>query len=265
MNVPERCIGLTDSHCHLTDKRFADDLESVIARAAEAGVTRIVAAGGGGPIDDSEAAAELARDNPNLSASAGIHPHDADSYSQEIEDRIVALIQSNSIAAVGETGLDYYYENSPRQVQRLALAKHLAVAKRFSRPIMLHCRSAEDDLREVLSAECPDGIEGVVHCFTGSYEHAAWYLDRGLVISFSGILTFKNADELRQTAARLPLDRLMVETDSPYLAPLPYRGKRNEPAFVVEVAKVLAEVHKTSFEDVATATSANAQRLFFAG
>jgi TatD DNase family protein len=256
-------LGLTDSHCHLTDKRFSEDQADVIARARQAGVSRIVAVGGGGPIEDSEASAALAAADPDLSATAGIHPHDAKSYDDAIEARIVALIEQEAISAVGETGLDYFYEHSPREVQCQALARHLALGKRYKLPVVIHCRDAEAELREVLAAENGKETRGVIHCFTGGYDDARWYIDHGLLISFSGILTFKTSDSLRETAARLPLDRLMVETDAPYLAPSPYRGKRNEPGYVVETAKVLAELHGTTVERVAELTSANAESMFF--
>jgi TatD DNase family protein len=256
--------GLVDTHCHLTDPRFAADRSAVIERALAAGVERIVAVGGGGPIELSEEAAELASSRPYLRATAGIHPHDAKTYDDEIERRIVALIERRAIAAVGETGLDYYYEHSPRDVQKQSLARQLAVARRHGLPIVLHCRDAEADLRDMLESEAPGEVRGVVHCFTGSYEDARWYIDKGLLISFTGILTFKNADALRDVARRLPLDRLMIETDSPYLAPMPHRGKRNEPAFVTHVAQALASIHAASVEQVAEKTSAAAHTLFFA-
>lgn len=255
--------ALIDSHCHILDAKFAEDRDAVLARAREAGVTRIVAVGGGGPIEDSEASAALAADTPFIAATAGIHPHDAASYDDAIENRIVALLEAGSISAVGETGLDYFYDNSPRAEQRQSLARHLNLAKRYDKPVVLHCRDAEEDLHQVLASETPGGTAGVVHCFTGGYEDACRYLDHGLLISFTGIITFKNASDLRDTAKRLPLDRLMVETDSPYLAPIPYRGKRNEPAYVVEVARTLAELQGVSPDKVAEQTTANAEALFF--
>ena len=255
-------VGLADTHCHLTDPAFADEVDAVIARARAAGVTHIVAVGGGGPIALSEAAADLATRYDFVHATAGIHPHDSSSYDDATEARIAKLLDAKSIVAVGETGLDYYYDHSPRDVQRSALARQLALAARYDVPIVLHCRDAEQDLRAVIEAERSLPLEGVVHCFTGGYDDARWYLDAGLTISFTGILTFKKADELRDVARRLPLDRLMVETDSPYLAPVPFRGKRNEPAYVAHVASALAELHQTSSDDVARITGATAARLF---
>jgi TatD DNase family protein len=256
-------VGLADTHCHLTDRAFADDVDAVIARARAAGVTHIVAVGGGGPIEASEAAADLAAHHAFIRATAGIHPHDASTYDDAIEARISALLDAGRIVAVGETGLDYYYDNSPRDAQRASLARHLALAARYDVPVVLHCRDAESDLREAIAAERKLPLAGVVHCFTGTYDDARWYLDAGLMISFTGILTFKKADELREVARRLPLDRLMVETDSPYLAPMPYRGKRNEPAYVAHVAAALAELHGTTPQHVAATTGLNAAQLFF--
>jgi len=256
-------VGLADTHCHLTDRAFAGDLDEVIERARAAGVTHIVAVGGGGPIQASEAAAGLAERFPFIEATAGIHPHDASSYNDEIEARIISLLEAGRVVAVGETGLDYYYDHSPRDVQRVALARHIALAREHRVPIVLHCRDAESDLRDVLASETTAPVDGVVHCFTGTYEDARWYLDAGLAISFTGILTFKKADDLRDVVRRVPLDRIMLETDSPYLAPVPYRGKRNEPAYVVHVAEVVAQLHATTIENVVGATGAAAERLFF--
>jgi len=254
--------GLVDTHCHLTDPRFAEDQDAVIARALEAGLTHIVAVGGGGPIEASEQALELARRHPFMRSTAGIHPHDAKDFDETTEARVAALLADRDCAAVGETGLDYHYNHSPAEVQRDSLARHVALARRFDKPIVLHCRDAERDLREVLSSESPGGMRGVVHCFTGTYDDAVWCLDFGLTISFSGILTFPKSETMREIAARLPLDRLMVETDSPYLAPAPHRGKRNEPAYVARVAERLAEVQGVTLDRVHEATGRNAAALF---
>ncbi|HEY2776047.1 MAG TPA: TatD family hydrolase [Candidatus Binatia bacterium] len=255
-------VGLVDTHCHLTDAAFDEDRGEVIARARAAGLTHMVAVGGGGPIEASEQALELARAHPFLRSTAGIHPHDAKSLDAATEERIAALLDAPECVAVGETGLDYYYDHSPRHTQRDALARHIALARRTDKPIVLHCRDAETDLRDVLSSEAPGGIRGVVHCFTGSYDDARWYIEFGLLVSFSGILTFPKSVAMRETAARLPLDRLMVETDSPYLAPAPHRGKRNEPALVVRVAETLAEVQAVAIERVHEVTGRNAADLF---
>lgn len=254
---------LVDSHCHLTDRAFCEDLHAVIERAREQGVTRLVAVGGGGPLELSEASAKLAAEHGFIRATAGIHPHDASTYDDAVERGIERLLARPEVVAVGETGLDYYYENSPRSAQRSALARQLGLARSHRLPVVLHCRDAEADLREVLQSETSPPVRGVVHCFTGEYSDARWYIDRGLLISLTGILTFKGATALRQTIARLPLDRLMVETDSPYLAPTPMRGRRNEPAYVVHVAQALAALLGASLEEVAACTTANAEALFF--
>jgi TatD DNase family protein len=256
-------VNLIDTHCHLSDESFDTDRADVIARAREAGVCKIVAVGGGGPIEESEKSAEIAALHDFIRATAGIHPHDSSSYDDATEARIERLLARPEVVAVGETGLDYYYENSPRPEQRDSLARHVALARKHDLPIVLHCRSAERDLREVLDSTAPGSLRGVVHCFTGSYEDACWYLDKGLLVSFTGIITFKKAQDLREVARRLPLDRLMVETDSPYLAPVPKRGRRNEPAYVVHVAEMLATLHSVDVDDVVAATGANAEALFF--
>lgn len=254
--------GLVDTHCHLTDPKFAEDRDEVITRARQAGLTHIVAVGGGGPIEASEEALELARRHGFMRSTAGIHPHDAKNFDEATEARLAALLADENCTAVGETGLDYYYNHSPVEVQREALARHVALARRFDKPIVLHCRDAEKDLREVLAGESPGGMRGVVHCFTGTYDDARWCLDFGLQISFSGILTFPKSVAMREIAARLPLERLLVETDSPYLAPAPHRGKRNEPAYVARVAATLAEVLGTTVERVHEETGRNAAELF---
>ncbi|MEE8311012.1 MAG: TatD family hydrolase, partial [Candidatus Binatia bacterium] len=194
---------------------------------------------------------------------AGIHPHDASTYDPATEAALERLLARERVVAVGETGLDYHYDNSPRDVQRDVLALHLQLARKHDMPVVLHCRKAEADLHDVLAAEASGELRGVVHCFTGGYEDARAHIDRGLLISFTGILTFKNADELRDVARRLPLDRLMVETDAPLLAPAPHRGRRNEPAWVGRVVEILAELHGTDVDAVAEATTRNAIDLFF--
>lgn len=253
---------LVDTHCHLTDKAFDEDRDGTLERALAAGVSHIVAVGGGGPIEDSEKAAQLARSHGHIRSTAGIHPHDASSYDDDTEARIRALLELPEVVAVGETGLDYHYDHSSREQQRQALARQLALAGETGLPVVLHCRQAEADLREVIAAEANNSLGGVVHCFTGNYDDAVWYLDHGLLISLTGIMTFKKAEELRSVIRRLPLEGLMVETDSPYLAPEPYRGKRNEPAYVKDVAEALAGLLELDLDEVVDKTGANAAALF---
>ncbi|RMD83870.1 MAG: TatD family deoxyribonuclease [Candidatus Dadabacteria bacterium] len=254
---------LVDTHCHLADEAFDSDRPAVVERARRAGVTRIVAVGGGGPIEHSEKSAALAAADPAIRATAGIHPHDAAGYDDAVEARIEKLLAKPEVVAVGETGLDFYYENSPRAAQRAVLARQLALAERYRLPVVLHCRNAEAELLDVLRAERQPPIAGVVHCFTGDYETARRYLDLGLCISLTGIITFKKATALREVVRRLPLERIMVETDAPYLAPEPHRGRRNEPAHVALIARFLAELTGRPFEEVAATTTAVAERLFF--
>lgn len=256
-------MGLIDTHCHLSDAAFDDDRADVIERARNAGVERMVAVGGGGPIEESEKSAEIAALHDFIRSTAGIHPHDARSYDDATETRIERLLARPEVVAVGETGLDYYYDNSPRPEQREALARHVALARKYDLPIVLHCRNAEQDMREVLDHCAPGELRGVVHCFTGEMADAEWYLDKGLAVSFTGIITFKKSQPLQDVAGRLPLDRLMIETDSPYLAPVPKRGRRNEPAFVGHVAEMLAVLQGVTKEEVIEKTGAMAESLFF--
>lgn len=254
--------GLVDTHCHLTDQVFDEDRDQAIARALAAGVTHLISVGGGGPIEESEKAAHLASLHGHIRATAGIHPHDAAGYDDGVEARIKTLLARPEVVAVGETGLDYYYEHSSRPSQREAFGRQLALAAEAELPVVIHCRDAEEDLREVIDSETTGPLSGVVHCFTGTYTDAVWYLDRGLLISVTGIVTFKRADELRNVVRRLPLDSLMVETDSPYLSPEPYRGKRNEPARVKEVAIAVAGLKGAELDEVVERTGANAATLF---
>lgn len=256
-------MSMIDTHCHLSDAAFDTDRADVIERARNAGVEKMVAVGGGGPIEESEKSADIAALYNFIRSTAGIHPHDARSYDDAIEARIERLLARPEVVAVGETGLDYHYDNSPRPVQREALARHVSLARKHDLPIVLHCRDAEQDMREVLDSSAPGELRGVVHCFTGGLDDAKWYLDKGLTVSFTGIITFNKADDLREVARRLPLDRLMIETDAPYLAPVPKRGKRNEPAFVGHVADALAALHKVSRDVVLEKTGAMAESLFF--
>jgi TatD DNase family protein len=236
-----------DSHCHLDDPRFDPDREAVLQRARAAGLTLALA------ID----AVGLAESVPWLYATAGVHPHEAsDAALEAVEDRA----RHPKVLAVGEIGLDYHYDHAPRPVQREVFAAQLAIARRAGKPVVIHTREAWADTVSILRAEW-DGT-GVMHCFSGSWEEAVEALDLGFCISFAGILTFPKAAPLRETAARLPLDRLLIETDAPYLAPVPHRGKRNEPAYVVHTAQALAEARRAPFEEVVAQTTANFARLF---
>jgi TatD DNase family protein len=255
MNTPR----LIDSHAHVTSDKFAADLDAVLDRAAAAGVDLLLDVGTDLP--SSERARDFAHARPNVYAAAGIHPHEADAFDDALWPRLEALWADPRVRGVGETGLDYYYDHSQRDRQRALFRRHLEAAGRVGRPVVIHCRDAFDDLFALLGeVGLPAG--GVMHCFTGGPAEAELAVAHGLYISFSGILTFKNADNLRAAVPLVPADRLLVETDCPYLAPLPYRGKRNEPAYVVETARKLAELRGSSYEDVCALTRANTLKLF---
>ena len=254
---------LSDSHAHLDFEDYGKDLPAVIERARAAGVVRIVVVGQwreGKGMAGAAAAIELARREPQLfSATAGVHPHDASQATAADLAELERLCRDDAVVAVGECGLDYHYDRSPREVQRERFALQLRLAKLLGKPVVIHTREADLDTARILEEELgPDG--GVVHCFTSDWAAAQRYLALGLHLSFSGVLTFKTADAVRDAAARAPLDRLLVETDCPFLTPVPHRGKRNEPAYVALTAARLAEVRGIPLLEVEQATTANARR-----
>jgi len=261
-----------DSHAHLTASEFDGDREAALARAAEAGVEALVAIGAGWGIDANGAAVALAAraaaaaDAVRIVAAVGVHPHDARLLDDAGRARLAAWLDRPEVVAVGECGLDYHYMNSPRDVQRAVFAEQLAWARARDLPVSIHVRgddpSAWEEMLDIWRAEGRGEVAGVLHCYTGSLDFARRALDARLEVSFSGIVTFKNADDLRAVAAVLPLDRLLVETDCPLLAPVPHRGRRNEPAHVARVGAALAAARGTDPETVARATTANARRLF---
>lgn len=255
-------IELIDSHCHLDEERFDGDRDEVIRRARAAGVTRMITIGASGPMQANHDAVRISADNDGIYATVGIHPHNASSVTGAIIEALAELAGRPKVVAIGETGLDYYYDNSPREQQREALRLHARLARRVRLPLVLHLRDAYDDAAAILAEEGARDIGGVVHCFSGDRANARTFLDLGFDISFSGIVTFKNADELRAAAAMVPADRFMVETDAPFLAPVPYRGKRNEPAFVTRTAALIAEVRKQRLEITAEQATANTMRRF---
>jgi len=255
-------LGLIDSHAHIQGPEFADDLEGVIDRARVAGVEKIVVVGGAGELSSNESAVAVARSFPGLFATVGMHPHDAKGVGEEDLKRLKDLTADPKVVAVGETGLDFYYDHSPRQTQIELFCRFIQMARKAKLPLVVHNRDAQREVVELLRSEGKGALRGVVHCFTGDYEAAKVILDLGFYLSFTGIITFKNADSLRDVVRRLPLDKILVETDSPYLAPVPHRGKRNEPAFVRLVAETMAQVKGIALEEVAEATSRNARELF---
>src|SRR5512143_1150919 len=262
-DLPPLADGATviDSHCHL-DMDFDADREAVLARARAAGVSAMVTIGASGRFDANHTAVALAAAYAEIYATVGVHPHEAASVDDAAIDQIAALAAQPKVVAIGETGLDYHSEHSPRPAQRMAFARFVQLAHRLQLPIVVHLREADDDAVEVLRAERGSEVGGVIHCFSGDAASARRFLDLGFHISFSGIVTFKTADALREAARLVPADRLMVETDAPFLAPIPYRGRRNEPALVVQTAAVIAEVRGETLAQVAAETSANTRRLF---
>jgi TatD DNase family protein len=253
-------MKLVDAHCHLDD---FEDRDAVIGRAQAAGVAHLVVNGLWRATGDFGCALDLARARPaDVSATVAIHPHDCARPEQADWDRCAELGGEPRIVAIGETGLDYHYNLSPPERQRESLRWHVALSRRLGKPLVVHVREADADAARILAEEKAGEIGGQIHCFTGDRQAARTYLDLGFHISFAGMVTFKNAEEIREAARLTPLDRMLVETDSPYLAPIPYRGKRNEPAWVVETAKRLALLKAISLEQLAEATTANARRLF---
>jgi TatD DNase family protein len=270
---------LIDSHAHLDSPRYAEDREAMLRRAWEAGVGAVLSIGIGEEPSQMHQTLEICRQFnahpesgnglPRLWSSAGVYPH----YTPEINNAVLAkldsLLAEPEVIACGEIGLDYYHEGAPHEVQRKCLIRLLEIAAARKRSILIHCRpkdnttKAWDDLFEILEAHWrPTGLGGIMHCFGGNYDQAARSLDLGFLVSFAGNLTYPKAQPLRDVAARLPLDGLVVETDAPWLAPAPYRGKRNEPAWVSLTAQTLAGLHGISEEEIAQATTKNFNRLF---
>jgi TatD DNase family protein len=250
-----------DSHAHIDGREFDADRDAVIERAQAAGVSAILNVGTGDPHSGAlERAVELGQRHENIYTALGTHPHDARLYDESAEEKIRNLIKSERVIAWGEIGLDFHYDNSPRDVQLEVFKRQLRAARECDLPVVIHTREAEAETIEILKSEY-DG-RGIFHCFSGSLELAQNALELDFLISFSGIVTFKKAEELRAVAKQVPLDRLLIETDCPYLAPIPYRGKRNEPAYVVEVARCLAGIHDISIEHMAQQTSDNFRRFF---
>ncbi len=253
---------LIDSHAHIQGKEYAGEAAAVIERARAAGVEQIIAVGGAGDMSSNTDAVALADSFANIYATVGMHPHDAKDVGPDELEKLKDLARHPKVIAVGETGLDYYYNHSPRDVQRRVFAQFIHIAREIELPIVVHERDAALDGAELLRSEGEGKLRGVIHCFTGNYEAARAYLDLGFYISFTGIITFKNAEALRDVVRQVPLERILVETDSPYLTPVPHRGKRNEPAYVRLVAETIAKIKGMTLEDVARVTSDNAHQLF---
>lgn len=252
---------LFDSHAHPDASAFDEDRQEMLQRAREAGLSRLLAVGiwrGPGDFGD---ALELHRQQPDfVAASVGVHPHDCARVPEEDWRELERLAALPEVVAVGETGLDYHYEHSPRDEQRRWFRFQIEVAERVGKPVIIHSRDADEETLEILRETQPK--QALIHCFTSTPEQAERYVEMGLHISVAGVVTFASAHALREAVQRIPLDRLLIETDCPYLAPVPHRGKRNEPAYVARVAEKVAEVKGLPVEEVARATTANAKRLF---
>jgi TatD DNase family protein len=250
-------VKLVDSHCHLDDEKFAADFDAVVARAQAAGVERMLAIGTGAGPPDLEVAVRLADRHDFFYATVGVHPHDASKATAATFDRLRELVQHPKVLAIGEVGLDYHYDFSPREVQREVFREQLRLA---TKPVVIHTREAWEDTLRLIDGHPPQAL--VMHCFTGGPEEARQCVERGFYLSFGGVLTFPKAENVREAARIVPEDRLLVETDAPYLAPVPHRGKRNEPAFVVDTVRKLAEVRCVDVEEMAALTTRNFDRLF---
>lgn len=266
---------LIDSHAHLDSSRYDQDRDALLHRAWEAGVRTVLSIGIGDGPETMQRAAELSREYkdregiPCILATAGVHPHEAQLADDAAMDKLNELLERPEVIAVGEIGLDYFYDHSPRDTQRTVFARQMEIAAAHKLPIIIHCRPSDgstnawDETLELIEQDwAATGLGGILHCFTGEWDHARRALDCGFLISFAGNITFPKAQPIRDAAARVPLDRMLVETDAPFLAPVPNRGKRNEPAWVREVAVKLAEVRGIEAEAVAAHTTENFHRFF---
>jgi TatD DNase family protein len=257
---------LVDSHCHLDSKEFDGDRDDAIRRAVDAGVSRMVVIGTGEGPPDLEAGVRLADRYSGLYATAGIHPHDAAKANDADLKNVRELLRHPKVIAVGEIGLDYHYDFAPRHRQQAVFIAQLAIAKEAGKPVVIHTREAWDDTLALLAKHwAPHGIGGIMHCFSGGPEQARRSLEMGFHLSFGGIVTFPKAAEIRQAAVEAPADRILVETDAPYLAPVPKRGKRNEPAFLVHSAAKLAELRSVTVSEIAQQTTANFEKVCLQG
>jgi TatD DNase family protein len=252
-------VTLIDSHCHIDGDAFDEDRDAVVQRAKDAGVSLMLNIGTGDPhSDDFRKAVAVAEKYENVFASVGVHPHDAKLYDDEAEAHLVELASSEKVIAWGEIGLDFYYDHSPRDVQTDVFIRQIRKARELDLPIIIHSRDANAETVEILTSECSyEGFRGIMHCFGGTPEMAESLMKLGFLISFAGNVTFKKADELRDAAKVVPIDKLLIETDCPFLTPIPFRGKRNEPAYVEHTARFLAELKGVDFETIANQTTKN--------
>jgi TatD DNase family protein len=256
---------LVDSHCHIDGEQFDTDREQIIENARLAGVCAMLNIGTGSPKSDSfEKTDKLTKDYDFIYGSVGIHPHDAIEYDENVENRLINLIKSNpKLIAWGEIGLDFYYDHSPRDVQEKVFRRQINVARELNLPIIIHSRDADDETVEILTEMCNyEGFSGIMHCFGGTPKMAESLMNIGFMISFAGNVTFKKAENLRDSAKVVPLDKLLIETDCPYLTPVPFRGRRNEPSYVQHTAKFLADFYGIEPDVLAQQTTENFKRFF---
>ena len=256
-------MDLIDSHAHIDFPQFDDDRDAMLARARAAGVSTILAIGVGPGPEKLDAALPYAEAHDWIYTTVGIHPHEAKEVTPAHLDTLAKLARHPKVIAFGEIGLDYYYDHSPRDLQARVFRQQMELAAAAKLPIIIHCRDAWDDCLRILDeAWKPTGLGGILHCFTSTLEHARHGVDLGFMVSFTGNLTYPKAQDIREVAKALPLSNILLETDSPYLAPQPFRGKRNEPAYVLEVAKTLANVRNLDLQETAATTSENFRRFF---
>ena len=252
---------LVDSHCHLDFPDFEDDMDDIVARAGEAGVSHMLSICT--HVTKFDPVLAVAEQYDNIFCTVGIHPHNAAKEPEVTAEHLIRMARNDKVIGFGETGLDFFYDKSPRDLQKSQFKVHIEAAREAGLPLVVHTRDADEDMAEILKEETGKGaFSGLLHCFSSSRDLAETALDLGLYLSISGIVTFNKADELRKIVKEAPLDRLLVETDAPYLAPVPKRGKRNEPAFTRHIAEKIAEIKEISFEEVATATTDNFFNLF---
>ena len=257
-----RMPAIIDTHCHLADSRMYGELEPILERAASAGVGAIVSVGAIGSIQTDRTTVEIAERHANVFAVIGVHPHDARDCDPRRMAEIKELAQSKKVVAIGETGIDLHYRNSSQEAQGQSLRLHLRLANELGLPVVIHCRDAEPIVAGIVAQEGMPAAGGAIHCFTGNSDDAGRFLSMGFYLSFSGIVTFKNAAALRQTVPLVPDDRLLIETDAPYLAPEPHRGKRNEPAFVALTLNTIARIRRADASELAGNLALNSARLF---
>jgi TatD DNase family protein len=249
-------VSLVDSHCHLDHQQFHGDVEGLLERASVAGVRHFLSIGTADGPPELEVAVRLAERYPNVWATVGVHPHDACKVDSRTFDELRALSKHPKVVAIGEIGLDYHYDFSPRELQNEVFLEQLRIAREAGKPVIIHTREAWDDTLKVLTGP------GVLHCFTGDSEQARQAIELGFHLGFGGVLTFPKSDALREAAQVVPEDRILLETDCPYLAPVPFRGKRNEPSYLAHTARKLAELRGVSEDTIARATTGNFEKLF---